>query len=232
MYRSISVHFLMKRIIVAFALFFIFLPSMSQVMTEIVVPRCNTPYKQRAKLHIQQVTLQDTFLVQQLERLIRDESKESEYFRSGMGYLEVFPTQILEQGIEHRYYIKNDFISFREDKNDSAFPAFYSWVGGRLVFIHLQMLDGVFCYRYSKRSKKELKKKLEPFLPKSEKLVARDSTGKVFIRDKHFRLEQTKLHGGRYVYVFNDGRPPVVTPELPGFLLNPDVKENQLPPEE
>lgn len=221
----------MKRLVLVCVLFFIFLPSMSQVMTEIVVPKCNTAYKQRAKLHIQQVILQDTFLVQQLERFIRDESDKDSVFRSGLGYLKVFPHQDLEHGIEHRYYINNEFISFRDDKNDLAFPTFYSYVGGRLIFIRMPVLDGIFCYRYSRRSKKELKKKLEPFLPKSEKLVARDSTGKVFIRDKHFRLEWTKLHGGRYVYVFNDGRPPVVTPELPGFLLNPDVKENQLPPE-
>gem|GEM_PF-3114014 len=197
-------------------------------MTEIVVSRCTIPYKQRAKLHIEEVSIKDTFLIQQLERLIIDESKKDSVFRSGMGYLEVYPTQNLEQRIEHRYYINNDFLAFRKDMDDMVYPSFYSWVGGRLVFIHMSVLDGVFCYRYSKRSKKELKKKLEPFLPKAERLVARDSTGKVFIRDKHFRLERTKLHGGRYVYVFSDGRPPVVTPEVPGFLLNPDVKENQI----
>jgi hypothetical protein len=148
----------LKRLILVCVLFFIFLPSISQVMTEIVVPKCTIPYLQRAKLHIQQVTLQDTFLVQQLERLIRDESKKDSVFRSGMGYLQVFPLQDLEHGIEHRYYINNEFVSIREDKNDLAFPSFYSWVGGRLVFIHMQVLGGIFCYRYSRRSKKELKR--------------------------------------------------------------------------
>ncbi len=86
----------------AFLFCLIFVPVMSQEMTEIVVHRCSIPYKQRAKLHIQEVTLKDTFLVQQLERLIRDESKKDSVFRSGLGYLKVFPHQDLENGIEHR----------------------------------------------------------------------------------------------------------------------------------
>lgn len=188
---------------------------LGQKITEITLSSpCPIPVKERTKLVIKPVTILDTFLIQQLELFIQEESRKDSLFRSGLGYMQVFASQDVEAGIDQRYYINNEFHSLKETDNDPAFPPFYSYVAGRLVLIYMQVWDGFICYRYSNNSKKALQRKLESFLPKSKKLVARDKEGKIFIRDKHFRIETVKLHGGKYIYIYQN-RPPRVVAEQP-----------------
>ena len=130
------------------------------------------------------------------------------------------------------YYINNRFYDLKDEDNDPMFPSAYSYAGGRLVFIYQPVVgESIYgpCYRYSKRSKRALKRKLESFLPPAEKLFFRDKNGKVIFRDKHARIDRVKMHGGMYVYYFHGTKPPAVMPELPGFLLNPDAPLPNIP---
>lgn len=116
------------------------LTGLGQTITEIAVDPCFIPKKERKILHIQEVVLKDTFLIKQIEILIQELTQGDSLFRSGLGYISlyahsVFPDQVDEKNIWRSYYITPGYFTFKDERNDAAFPAYYCYLSGRLIFI-------------------------------------------------------------------------------------------------
>lgn len=160
-----------------------------------------------APLEIQRIELQDSVAVREIRRLIADEADSIGLVRQGLGYVEVH--------INHYYDVKSTFlrmyafsISFMVPTSDwaeAAYPPFYTYVGGRLVLVHVNQLEKSIKLTYSAKSKKQLRKRIDQFLEKPERAVFRDMDGKVAFTDKHYRLSHIRFDSGRNVYIRRDG---------------------------
>ena len=51
---------------------------------------------------------------------------------------------------------------------------------------------------------RKLRKIQDRFLEKPIRATARDMNGKKVFTDKHFRIDYSKLHGGKYIYIYSD----------------------------
>jgi len=127
---------------------------------------------------IQEVTLVDTFLVNQLEKIIRQEEQSDTLFAKGFGYLLLNPTnmgeiKVLHEGNYHlsevpdtvmAFYIQVCFMSLDKSENrfEDLYSPYYAYVGGRIVLFSLHF--GFM--QYSEKSKRKLRQKIEPFLEK------------------------------------------------------------------
>jgi hypothetical protein len=211
------IHFASMKFLTLIILCLLSLKLAAQHPVPIKPSSCDLPLKKRAKLTIEQVTLLDTFLLNQVNLLIEEESEQDSLFKKGLGYVElhyvnnfseVFMEDAEKEHVIRSYYISPSLYSLKKD-NELSYPPFYSYVGERLVFIYPFRLDNLLCYRYSKRSKRQLRRKLEPFLEKPKSQTFYGIDGKKSFRDKKFRVDYFKFHGGKYIYIFND-RPPKV----------------------
>ena len=177
--------------------------------TEIVAEDCAIPWKNRKKIAIQEVAIRDTLLIREINTMIREETEQSEMFKKGLGYIYVIPDYDLDENIVRSYYINVDYTGLRSMKEDSlaylAYPDFYSFVAGRLIFIKLQMLDGMLCVGFTNRSMRNIRKIQDRFLEKEKSVDVYDSQGQKIFTDKHFRIDYFKLHGGKYIYIYGDG---------------------------
>lgn len=169
-----------------------------------------------AKLRIQEIVFTDSILVREIKNLIQHEINNKEdkndFFKRGLGYINLHLANNLDRDVLIKYYISPGMSGFRKSTPDNLYPFFYSYVGNRMILIHLDEFSRFSDYRFSKRSKRQFRKKLEPYLEKTQNIKAYDSLGNVTIRDRHFRMDWFRLHSGRYIYIFND-RPPLVLNE-------------------
>jgi hypothetical protein len=144
-----------------------------------IKPRgCNLPLKERKKIHIQEVSIKDTVLIDQLKQFAQQEAKKDFTLIKGLWYLYVIINSDNKEDVAQSYYINRSMISLKKDSFypkkqninvDPSYPPFYAYVEGRLVFIHNYALEDAICYRYSKKSKHKLRKLQEPFLEKTRK---------------------------------------------------------------
>ena len=146
--------------------------------------------------------------------MIQEYARQNAIFRIGQGYIYLISKYDIYWSSRWkniwRSYITAQFIELDDLENDPVFPPFYAYVAGRLVLVHMSMMDDLACYRYSRKSKKALVRKLELFMPPTSKEVARYiETGKVAFRDRKFRLTRFSLHNGKYIYFYTD-KPPKV----------------------
>lgn len=178
------------------------------ILLNYLVTDCNLPKKEIHHLAIQQVTLQDTILIKEIRVLMEEEKNTSEMFKKGYGFVQVMPDHDLEENILRSYYIDIDYTALktrdREPKYYLAYPDNYAFLDGRLVFIYLRMTDGMICKRFTKRSMARLRKIQNRHLEKTKKVTAYDMDGNPVFTDRHFRIDYSKLHGGRYIYIYLD----------------------------
>lgn len=174
-------------------------------------------------IRIQEIVLKDSVLIQQIEKLIQDEinNKEDkhEFFKRGLGYINLSLLNYTDKGVLRKYYISPKMVSLRKNDSDSKYPLFYSYVGNRLVLIDINAFENSMIYQITESSKRRFRKKLEPYLEKTQNITARDSSGNIKIRDKHFRADYFWMHSGRYIYIYQD-KPPVILTEREEELKN------------
>ena len=174
------------------------------------------PYEDRKKVEICEVTLRDTILIKEINVLIKEETIGSEMFAKGQGYIQVFPTTdflhhdgIPVKNVIRCYYINVNYTglkSLKRDKNAYAFyPDFYSFVGGRLIFIKAFILNDMTWQAFTEKSMRRLRKIQNKFLEKTKRVTAYDKEGRKVFTDRHFRIDYHKLHGGKYIYIYLDG---------------------------
>lgn len=180
---------------------YLFIMLLASLISHVVIAQRTAPST------IQRIELQDSVVVREIRRLIADETDSIGLVRQGLGYISL--------GINEYYDTKSPFlrmygfyISFLvPDLNlpDNAYPPFYTYVGGRLVLVHVNQLEKSVKLTYSAKSKKQLRKRMDQFLEKPERAVIRDMQGKVEFVDKHFRLSHVRFDSGRNVYIRRDG---------------------------
>lgn len=160
-----------------------------------------------APLAIQRVELQDSVVIREIRRLITDETDSVGLVKQGMGYVEL--------GINEYYDVKSPFlriyafyISFMvptSDWSDNAYPPFYTYVGGRLVLVHVNELGKSVKLTYSAKSKKQLLKRIDQFLEKPRRVRLPGFDNGKDVVDKHYRLSYIRFDSGRNVYIRRDG---------------------------
>lgn len=181
----------------------------------------------RPPLKIQEIVLKDSVLIQQIERLIQDEinneEDEYEFFKSGLGYINLHVLNYSDRDVIRKYVIYPGMTAYRKSSSDELYPLFYSFVANRMVLIYIDPLYRFANFRFTQSSKRQFRKKLEPYLEKPQNITARDSDGNIVIRDKHFRIDWFRLHSGRYIYIFHD-MPPLVLNESEEQLRQHNLK--------
>jgi hypothetical protein len=162
--------------------------------------------KNKVKLaDIQYITIQDTFLLRQIKLLIAEETTKDSLFRLKKGFITLTsydPYKFDNEAITY-YHIKANFFSL---DNGNNYPPYYSMIDSRLIFIYQYDIEKLLSY--TNKSKKKLKKKLEPFLSKPMRMY-RDINGKKVLWIKKFRDETFQLHGGKRIFYYQN-KPPVV----------------------
>lgn len=167
-------------------------------------------------IKIQEITITDSILIHQIEKLIQDEVNNEEdkhqFFKRGLGYVNLSYSNFTDRDVLRKYYISPRMIGFRKNDPDSRYPLFYSFVAKRMVLIDIHALENSTSFKITKKSKRQFRKKLEPYLEKTQNITVYDSLGNVVIRDRYFRVDWFRLHSGRYIYIYNN-RPPLVLNE-------------------
>jgi hypothetical protein len=196
--------------------------SWGQSIVEIKLDDCNIPWNKRKAVDIPEVSLTDSILVKEIRKLIEEETAVNDMFKRGLGYIEVFPDYDLKENIVRSYYINVDYTGLKsmeatDPKAYLAYPDYYAFVDGRLIFVKLHMLDGMICTRLKEKTMRKLRKIQNRFLEKPIRAPAYDMNGKKVFTFKHFRIDYFRFHGGKYIYVYSD-RPYVVEldPNRPG----------------
>jgi len=171
---------------------------------------CSAQAQKVKEIDIQEIALQDTFLLRQVEQFIENKYAEPDgLFKSGLGYIEIYLQQMSKEDTLRTYHLNSQYKSL--DQERALYPSFYTFVRNRLVLIHVPGLQELLVPGYTEKSKRELRKKLEPFLPKAETLKIKNEQGKVVHVDKKFRSgEKLQLHGGKTIYILKSGPPVVV----------------------
>lgn len=177
---------------------------------------------QPSTFDIQEITIQDTFLRKQIGVFVDELIREGEQFHpvnenfreglgyKGLGYIRVEEKSCYQNDTLRSYYLSSSYFDLDEDSSEPEFPVCYAWIKGRLVFFESDIVDSRLV-KYSKKSKRRLRKKLEPFLFPAEYLFAKDEQGNVIFDDPTFRPDQVvPLDGeGKLIYIFRN-RPPEV----------------------
>ncbi|MCC9135236.1 hypothetical protein ACFSKU_12115 [Pontibacter silvestris] len=177
--------------------------------------------QKRELMEIQYITIKDTFLVKEMEKLIQDEvNREPDttttdkvftenFFAKGLGYVRLYAGGNLEGDTLTRYYIAPSLVSIKKEAADYVYPPFYSYVGGRLVLVYVPVLENVTKFNFSKKSKKKLRKRVDAFLEKPRDMTFYDMEGNVAFKDKHFRIDYFRIHDDKYIYILKN-KPPIV----------------------
>lgn len=176
---------------------------------------CSNASCQSSKgLSIQYVQIKDSILIKEIVSTIAIEVNGSDpehLFRKGLGYIYVNIYSFLKSDTIGSYYISTSFHILRPTSTDDEYPAFYTYVNDRLVLLDNNYLtENVLRPNYSAKSKRKLRKKIEPFLEKTTDATFYDSDNRVAFRDKKFRVERFRFDSGKYVFVLRNGTYKVV----------------------
>lgn len=158
-------------------------------------------------LLIQRVELQDSVLIREIKQLIAEETATTALVRNGLGYLSLGIEEYHDENSTflRRYEFSISFHVPSSDWSNTSYPPFYSYVAGRLVLIHVGDLQYSLRLAYSATTKKQLRKRIDQFLEKPQRMVFRDMNGKVAFIDKHGRGEPIRFDTGKVVYIRRDG---------------------------
>lgn len=189
--------------------------------------------QKNSPIDIQYIEVQDSVLVQEVKKLIAyEENREirkpkpgekvysENLFKKGLGYIEVHmesfysdPNRVNDGDTLYSYFIDPSWHVFRDDTLDSVYPPFYTYIGGRIVLLYFPILRQVADIRYSKKSKKAFRKKIDKYLEKPEAVTAYNLDGSVAFRDKNFRITYFRFeHDGRHIYILKN-KPPILEKE-------------------
>ena len=178
---------------------FAFVIALGSIISASAQPRiCN-------QITIQNITLQDTFLTQQIKKLIVDLENTDSLFKRGIGYLHLHTVIPKEIGAVRAYHIFPNSSSL-DIEHDEQFPSYYTIVETRPVLIYLNIFEGIACRSFSKQSKKKLTRVIEPYLTKKTNVKARDGARGI----KDFREEFFYGHGSGKVITYFLNRLPEV----------------------
>lgn len=165
---------------------------------------CDVPLQDRPVVAINEIILSDIVLISELNRIDLEVSHQDSLFSSGMGVLEVYTYQSYESDLLRRYYITPQYIDINKYSSDESYPLYFAVLNKRMIIIHPNPLSEIMCYRFSKKSKKKFREKLEYSLPKTEKAVFYNLDGTEAFVDKNFRMTPTYLHTGTIVSIYSD----------------------------
>ncbi len=163
-------------------------------------------------VEIQEITLQDTFLVKQIGLFIDEESRtDPSFLKKGYVILWISEKPYMDDKVEKTYGLNKQFYNHDNLNNDLSFPPFYTFVKGRMVLVDIKTLDGTVCLKYTKKSKVAFQKKLEPFLAERVKMKFPDKDGKLRTVNNFRPGEIVQIHGGMTIYIFQDkNKAPVI----------------------
>jgi hypothetical protein len=177
----------------------------------------NLPHTKGKEIHIQEVSLKDTILINEIRKIIGEETEQREMFKKGLGYIVVFSNacehlyrQIMDfKNIDQCYYVTVDYTGLKRvnSKNTKAYllyPDFYSFIDRRLVFIKFNTLNTMISRTFTKKSMRKLRKIQDDYLEKEKRVVFYDMNKKKAFTDKHFRIDYRTIHGGKYIYIYRD----------------------------
>lgn len=179
----------------------------------------------KPELKIQYIEIKDPFIIKEIEKLIleevnreRDTTTNKVYtenlFKNGLGYINLTINSNFKGDTICRYYISPSLVSIKEEQADDVYPPFYTNIGGRLILIYSSELEFLSNGSYTEKSKKMLRKKLEPFLERVKDVTFYDMQGKKAFRDKKMRKDYFQFHNGKYIYILKNKSPIVVKDQL------------------
>jgi hypothetical protein len=140
---------------------------------------------QSIKWDIQKVDLRDTLLIDQVRRLIVEETENDSLFRK-MGYINVYANSFSKNDTLRSYFINTNFDDKLSSDGSNSYPHFYTMISGRLICYYLTILSDAVSVQFSKKTIKKFRTVLSRHLPK-------DKLNELF-----------KTHGGKHIYIMEN----------------------------
>lgn len=145
-------------------------------------------YSQTSTWELQEIELKDTFMIQEIEKLITWMEQKDSSFAKGLGYIKVSEELVVEENVSKEYFVRPSMMTIRATNQK---PQFYTWIKKRPVFIYFQSFDDLVSFKMSKRSFRKLTRILNKYLYPLIKGKVRDEDGNVVfkvkdLRDEHF----------------------------------------------
>ncbi len=161
-------------------------------------------YSQSKKLLIQEITISDTLVVKQIKEMVEHYSQTDSLFRSGLGGISLTIKKPINDSILRQYYLTPDsFYAIAGKDDDDYYPQYFDYISNRLILIYIEGLENVFQVDYTKKSKRNLQKRIDNFLEK--KIALPDSTNSISIA-KNFRGNPyTYMNSGVDIFIYQDG---------------------------
>ncbi|MCK5401959.1 MAG: hypothetical protein KAJ28_10030 [Flavobacteriaceae bacterium] len=164
-------------------------------------------YSQTSRIEL--VQLKDSVFLKGVSEIIKKAKIQYPPFKD-KGYIQVYLNYLNKEAVNEQifaeYRVNDQYFSLKLRYTRSLFPKFYSYIDGKIILIYNKTVP-ILNLGFSKRSKRRLIKKMEPFLSKKEHLIARDNNGKIIINDKSFRPNESfKLHGGWFLKIYANGK--------------------------
>lgn len=170
-----------------------------------VEPACTTPLSEKGKLTIKRVTLTDEKLIAQIKEIINEKQNDSVFLKRGYIRVSYVHHGYKNEAVVRAYSIKPEYQHADDVSNDRLYPIYYTYVNGRLVSIYDTGIEDSICYQIGTKSKKEYRRLLEPYLSKAIWIELPKSDGSGTKKAKFRPNSLIQIHGGRTLYIFDDG---------------------------
>ncbi len=153
-----------------------------------------------------EIKLNDTILVSQIEKFIKDKKEESNLFKK-RGYISLRywyeNKQSKKNELRAKFAIQDQYFIPNIDR--SLCPSYYCYIEGKLILVYNSWLDIAEQPKYRKKLKRKLRKLLKPYFDKPKHLKARNNSGELVINDRNYVPESYNLHGGITLSIYFNG---------------------------
>ncbi len=166
---------------------------------------CTTPLSEKEKLTIKRVRLTDEKLIAQIKEIINEKQNDSVFLTRGYIRVDYVHHGYKKEAVVRAYSIKPEYQHADDVTNDRLFPIYYTYVENRLVSIYDTGIQNSICYQIATTSKMRYQRVLEPYLSKVIWIELPKSDGSGTKKAKFRPNSLIQIHGGRTLYIFDDG---------------------------
>ena len=184
----------------------------SQEWIKIQPDTCNVPLKERPIIEIHRIDIKDSLLKNSIELIIEELINTDSLLKNGIGYFFLYTYKPYEnKEIERQYYFKPWYASLKSAAEE-GYPQYFTYIKNYIVLIRSTGFSDLACYRFSDKSKKNIRKLTEAYLADPEDATFYNMDGTVAFRDKNFRVDYLSFHNGKVITIYKN-RPPEVLSE-------------------
>jgi hypothetical protein len=166
---------------------------------------CTTPLSEKEKISIKRVMLTDEKLIAQIKDIISENQNDTVFLKRGYIRVDYVHHGYKNEAVVRAYRIKPEYQHADDVTNDRLYPIYYTYVNNRLVSIYDTGIQNSICYQIANKSKMRYQRLLEPYLSKAIWIELPKSDGSGTKKAKFRPNSLIQIHGGRTLYIFDDG---------------------------